>query len=71
MNVPGLPNLPAPSPNMRDNWRNTGNHLDNSWRYQVYEPPPIEPIRPINPILPLRDEIDMYPYRDLDRGSLW
>lgn len=72
MNVPGLPNLPAPSPNMVENWRMTGYHTDNSWRY---EPSKYEAINrnvvnfePINMNLPETPILHrtFYPY-DEDR----
>ena len=50
MHVPGLPNLPAPSPDMVENWRRTGNHLDDSWRNQFFQPPKIEILKPITSV---------------------
>ena len=76
MNVPGFPNLPAPSPDMWDNYCHTGSYMDNSWRYEAYEPRRIEPIEPI-PILPItprwpfQDDSDDYRYPGLGHTKLW
>gem|GEM_PF-6482084 len=76
MNVPGLPNLPAPSPNMWDNYMHTGNYRDNDWRHGMYQPPRIEPIepisiRPITSIFPSRDDSDDDRYPGLSHAKLW
>lgn len=64
MHVPGLPNLPAPSPDMVDNWRHTGSFTDNSWRWDThYKPPKIELIKiePIKPVLPEIKPLNLFP----------
>ncbi len=59
--------MPMPSMRMIDNWRNTGCHTDESWRFQQFETFKIEPLK----IEPLKIEpIKIEPIR-MEPFSPW
>jgi hypothetical protein len=43
MNIPGMPNMPAPNPRMQENWSKTGHFNDDSWRWPPIEMPKAQP----------------------------